>query len=392
MRLRHPADVRTMIWAFVLLPAVAVGQYAGPSLAAWLTPFSFYFAYCAGVIAHNHNHCPTFRGRAANAVMSAWLSFFYGYPTFAWIPTHNANHHRFVNRPGDATATWRVTPRNGAFAALTFFFVSAAAQRPLIARFLGEARRRRPRAFALYLAEYVVVFAGHAAVWSLAIAMHGVALGSRVYLAAIGAPALGALWGLMFTNYVQHVDCDPWSPYDHSRNFVSPWMNWLVFDNGFHTAHHRHPGLHWSRLRAAHARMAPLIDPRLVEGSIVGYCSKAYVLSRLLPRRAPSPPGAHRGAASPPGSIDAPPRQHPHASIAGAPGPFATVSPHAHAQPTMRAGLPATTACGGTSPTTTAPAPTIAERPTRTGATSTAPAPMLAPSSTNVRSHDGART
>ena len=37
----------------------------------------------------------------------------------------------------------------------------------------------------------------------------------------------------MFTNYVQHVDCDPSSRWRRSRDFVSSWMNFFVFDNGF---------------------------------------------------------------------------------------------------------------------------------------------------------------
>jgi fatty acid desaturase len=277
MRLRHRADVRTLIWAFVLMPGVAATQFAVPALVGWMTPVSLYLAYCAGVIAHNHNHCPTFVGRRANALLSAWVSFFYGYPTFAWIPTHNANHHKFVNRPGDATITWRGGRANGAGAALTFFFVSAAAQAPLIARFLLDARRRDRRGYVGYLTQYAVVGAGHLAACVVAVALHGLGRGVAVYASALGAPALGALWGLMFTNYVQHVDCDPWSEWNHSRNFVSPWMNYLVFDNGFHTIHHDRPGLHWSRLRAEHERIRARIDPRLEQGSIFGYCFDAYV-------------------------------------------------------------------------------------------------------------------
>ncbi len=58
-----------------------------------------YLAYCAGVIAHNHNHSPTFTRRRPNTVFSMWISLFYGHPVFAWIPTHNQNHHRFTESP-----------------------------------------------------------------------------------------------------------------------------------------------------------------------------------------------------------------------------------------------------------------------------------------------------
>jgi fatty acid desaturase len=297
MRLRNAADVRTLIWTFLLMPGVVVAQYTAPALAPWLTPLSFYLAYCAAVITHNHGHCPMFVARPANRLVSAWLSLFYGYPTFAWIPTHNRNHHRYVNRPGDATITWRNGRANSALAASTFFFVSSVAQRPLIAAFLRDARRRRPGAFAGYVAEYALVFGGHAAACAVAVARHGPRRGLFVYVAALGGPALAALWGVMFTNYVQHVDCDPWSRWNHSRNFVSGWMNALVFDNGFHTIHHERPGLHWSRLRAEHRKIAGLVDPRLNEGSIFGYCLKVYGLARLFRRFAPVPLGVY---ASPP--------------------------------------------------------------------------------------------
>jgi beta-carotene hydroxylase len=293
MRLRDRSDVRTMIWAFALMPGVTATQYLVPRAAGWLLPISMYIAYCAGVIAHNHNHCPTFVGRRANALFSMWISFFYGYPTFAWIPTHNENHHRFVNRPGDATITWRHSNENCALSALTFFFVSARAQAPLIARFRRRARRRNPRAYATFVAQYVVVFGGHTAACVVAVALHGAARGVAVYGSALGLPAFAALWGLMFTNYVQHVDCDPWSRWNHSRNFVSAWMNFLVFDNGFHTVHHERPGLHWSRLRAEHARIAHHVDPRLEEGSIFGYAWHKYALGRsssASPRSQSRPP------------------------------------------------------------------------------------------------------
>ncbi len=277
MRLRHRADVRTLVWAFVLMPAAAAAQYALPRLAGWLLPLSMYLAYSAGVIAHNHNHSPTFSGRRMNTLLSTWISFFYGYPVFAWIPTHNENHHKFVDGPGDATSTQRMSRDNDLVAALTFPLLSAVAQAPLVARFLARAKRRNPRAYATYAWQRLVVFVGHAAGLGLGVGLYGPLRGAFVYGSALGLPAAGALWGLMFTNYVQHVDCDPTSRWRRSRDFVSSWMNFFVFDNGFHTVHHERPGLHWSQTRRAHARIAHLLDPRLQESSIFGYALREYV-------------------------------------------------------------------------------------------------------------------
>jgi beta-carotene hydroxylase len=233
MRLRHRSDVRTLVWALALMPAAVAAQYANPRLAGWLLPVSMYLAYSAGVIAHNHNHSPTFTGRRANALFATWISLFYGYPVFAWIPTHNDNHHKFVNGPGDATTTLAMARKNTLASALTFPVISAAAQVPLIARFLARAKRNNPRAHAVYLAQHVVVFGGHAAACGVAMALHGGVRGAAVYLSALGVPAAAALWGLMFTNYVQHVDCDLASRWRRSRDFVSSWMNFFVSTTAF---------------------------------------------------------------------------------------------------------------------------------------------------------------
>jgi fatty acid desaturase len=280
MRLRISADWRAVLWVFGLMPAAALAQFLRPGLAGWMLPISMYLAYSAGVLAHNHNHLPVFVSRRANAIYSSVLSFFYGYPTFGWIPTHNENHHRYVNREGDVTATWRHTRRNTAWAAFTYFFRSAAWQAPLIAAYLRRVHKRSTKAWAWLLGQYVIVFGGHLVACAVAMRLHGVRTGALVYFSALGIPAFGALWGLMFTNYLQHIDCDPASKWNHSRNFDSRWMNFLVFDNGFHTVHHDRAVLHWSHARAAHEAIVDRIDPRLNESSIAGYCWKTYVLRR----------------------------------------------------------------------------------------------------------------
>jgi fatty acid desaturase len=92
-----------------------------------------------------------------------------------------------------------------------------------------------------------------------------------------------SLWTIHLFNYEQHVRTDPWSKHDHSRNFVSPVLNFLLFNNGYHTAHHENPGLHWSRLPDAHVKIADAIHPDLKQGSLWWYWLKQYVLSPFYP-------------------------------------------------------------------------------------------------------------
>jgi beta-carotene hydroxylase len=276
--LRFSADWRTLLWAFVLFPGVAAAHYLFPELHGWLVPLGLYTGFCAGVLAHNQNHCPTFVGRRANALYAIWLSIFYGYPIFAWIPTHNRNHHRLMNRPGDATITWRRSKRNTWLTASTYFFVSAYWQKGITDAFLRETREANPRLYRQIRVQVAAFVGAHTAFLALALGLHGLARGSLVYLCGFGVPMAMGLWGMIFINYIQHVHCDPWSKRNHSRNFTGPIGNFLVFNAGLHTAHHDHPGAHWSTLPALHAPIAAEIDPALCQRSILGFCVQSYLL------------------------------------------------------------------------------------------------------------------
>jgi len=153
MLLRYSADRRTMAWALAM-PLVALAPFAWPSLATWLWPLSCYLALSAGVIAHNHNHCQTFKSKRLNSIFGQWLSIFYGYPTFAWVPTHNLNHHKFVNRAGDATITWRYTNRHNFPMAFAFPFIAAVFQSTPTNEYIRKARATKPALYREIIRQY----------------------------------------------------------------------------------------------------------------------------------------------------------------------------------------------------------------------------------------------
>ncbi len=303
MRLRNRADRRTLLWV-VVGPAVVALQFARPEWIASLWWVSCYFALSFGVIAHNHNHCPTFTERWANDALGGWLSIFYGYPTFGWIPTHNLNHHRYVNTAGDATITWRFTNRHNLLVAATYFFVSAYYQAGPISAFISKARATNRPLFRRILLQYAVWIGGNAALWGLATLLHGPWLGLQVYAITVALPAFFALWTIMLFNYDQHVHTDPWSQ-NHSRSFEGRVLNFLLFNNGLHAAHHERPGAHWTELREIHERIAPRIHPCLKERSLWWYWLRQYFLApfapglgtrQLGPGPMNPPPGHRRGS------------------------------------------------------------------------------------------------
>jgi beta-carotene hydroxylase len=277
MKLRFAEDRRTLAWAFLLFPLSPVLVLLKPGLLPWLAPLLLYGSYLSGVLSHNHNHCPVFSSRRANLVYGAYLSIFYGFPSFAWVPTHNQNHHRYLNGEGDATRTSRHTEHDGLLAALTYPFASGRFQAPLVLAYAREAFRSHPTRRQRIVLETAVMLLGHAAALGLFVGLRGWTVGGLGYVFALGLPALLGTYWMMLTNYLQHVGCEPGSEHDHSRNFVSPFWNWFVFDNGLHTVHHEHPGMHWSRYRALHARANAQIAPALNHGSILGYAARTYL-------------------------------------------------------------------------------------------------------------------
>lgn len=283
MLIRNRADVRTLIWAFIFMPGVPLLQYFYPQLVGWMLPLGLYLGFSAGVLAHNQNHCPTFKTRRQNAFYSAWLSIFYGYPIFGWIPTHNLNHHKYVNRAGDASITWRVFKKNSLLSVLTYFFISNHYQGKSIVEYLKKAKAENPKLFGESIMQYVTAYGGHVLWLSLAVSLHGWRTGLFVYAIAVMVPTLFALWSMFFINYIQHVDCDAYSRYDHSRSFVSPLGNFFVFNAGYHLAHHELAGLHWSKLPALNAKLAPHVNPELQQHSIFWFCFKTFILGTIFP-------------------------------------------------------------------------------------------------------------
>jgi len=279
--LRNPADWRTLVWCLAM-PAVTLTMYGAPGLIPFLGPVACYLAMTAGLISHNHHHCPTFQKRWLNEVLSLWLSVFQGHPAFAWVPMHNLNHHRYENREGDVTITWRYSRRHTWWTASTALFTFKLGG-PTKA-YMHKARERHPARYRWILAQYGVWAAWLVGLLGGALAVHGLREGTKVWLLASALPTFFAQWSIATFSYIQHVHADPWSEYNHSRNFTGTLFNLLTFNAGYHTVHHARPGAHWSTLPEAHARIAHHVHPEFQPDNFLSWCLRSYVLS-LVSRR-----------------------------------------------------------------------------------------------------------
>ncbi len=267
----HDADRRCVavtICTLGLLLSICLLDLRYPLAILWI-PVLWYFTFANCVINHNHQHRRIFRSRALNKIFDLLLTLAKGHSATTVVVPHNANHHRFSGSPGDWIIVDLAGSGPGILRLLRYIWRAS----------LAMARQRRmpdaPRLSAvrgrqLRVERLVLILWVGCLLW----------LNPRVTTYSI-LPAWGlSMLSLVGVNLLQHDGCDPFSKYNHSRNFVSRVGNWLLFNNGYHSIHHTHPSMHWSLLREAHLReIAPRIDPSLIEGSVLNFLFTRYLFS-----------------------------------------------------------------------------------------------------------------
>lgn len=271
--LRYKADRRTLLYAAATTALLPI-QWLLPEVNVFLYAACLFFAVAVSVIAHNHNHLPIWRSRFMNILTDYWITVFYGFPAFAWIPTHNNNHHKFNNRMGDYTITYRYSEGNNFFTLVSYPSISGFFQQKPIRDYLGNLRKTNVPKFILAVSQYLLI----AVVYIVALLLDW-----QKALLFIIIPNQVSLFAVLIFNYVQHVHADEESRWNHSRNFTG-LLNTMLFNNGYHTIHHEHPGIHWSKTPNAQKEIAENIDPLLVERSFWWYIFRAYFLSPIVPR------------------------------------------------------------------------------------------------------------
>lgn len=266
--LRYNADIRT-IGYMIVTTALFFTQWTVIGFNPFVYFVYLFLSIAVTVIAHNHNHLPMWKNKTLNNLTDYWLTVFYGFPAFAWLPTHNMNHHSLNNREGDYTITYRLTEHNHLLMLLFYPTLSSYHQQKPIRDYLKKLRQGNKTKYWLAICQYVALV-----VWIGA----GLLIDWQKALLFIIIPQQIGLFSVLIFNYVQHVHADEESEWNHSRNFTG-FLNVLLFNNGYHTVHHDKAGTHWSLTPEVHKKVEHNIDPALLERSFWWYIFRAYFLS-----------------------------------------------------------------------------------------------------------------
>lgn len=244
--LRERADLRSLAFvaaAVLLLLVPHLWRPQGLAAFAWVA-VSAWACFIASIVGHNHLHCAVFGRPAANIAFNVALSLARGHTASGIVVPHNFNHHPLALRDDDwirpALAGhglgWVRLARYVLRASVNMLVQRLGAGAPA----LPASQRRSLVIEKLALAAWIAGLLGSD--W-------------RVFALFDLVPWGIGLALLVGVNLLQHDRCDPDRPCGESRNFTGAFGNWLFFNNGFHTAHHLEPGLHWSRLPQRHAAL-----------------------------------------------------------------------------------------------------------------------------------------
>ncbi len=271
--LKFKADIKTLLFLCTTTALFFVQWHFG--FHWWLYIAYLYFSVTITVIAHNHNHVPMWKNDFLNHVSDYWITLLYGFPAFVWTPTHNKNHHKFINKEGDYTITYRVTEKNNWLSLLSYPSISSYYQQSSVRNHLKLLWANDRTNFFIAIFQYVALAA------FIGITMY---LNWRKSLLFVVLPQQFAVFTVLIFNYIQHVYTDEESDFNHSRNFISPLTSAMLFNNGYHTAHHYRASVHWSLLPETHEKIAAQIDPSLIEKGFWNYMIKTYFVAPFVPK------------------------------------------------------------------------------------------------------------
>lgn len=203
-----------------------------------------------GAICHNHHHVNVFRGRWLNRLFECVLYLQTGTSPLSWTIHHNIGHHHdYLDQERDPAA-WR-EPDGSMMNRIKFDLKNAFLIYPQI----WQIGQRHPLLFRRFKRLLLIA--------NLPLLAFLLIDPLRTLIVFI-VPMVLLLIILLDNTYGQHAGTATDNHYVASRNVEMKLYNLTSWNLGYHTAHHMHPGIHWTQLPALHAKIRDRIPSELI--------------------------------------------------------------------------------------------------------------------------------
>ena len=254
--LRYKVDRRAVAYVHAMLGLHVAVFFLAPTWLAvvCVAPLAIGSMFVAA-INHHHQHFNTFHSAWMNRVFDIALSLQTGIAPYAWVLHHNLGHHvnYLKQRPHEHPDESRWTRRDGSQMGRIEYTIDLLLHHQIDIIRVG---RRYPK----YLRAFLLM---KLPLWSI--------LGLALYTNPVNAflafllPGFITLVHTSWVTYGHHAGHYPTNHYDASVSNTNPLFNYLTCNLGYHTAHHKRPGVHWSQLPKIHEEIKDRIPPHLIE-------------------------------------------------------------------------------------------------------------------------------
>jgi beta-carotene hydroxylase len=225
---------------------------------------NFLMIVFATLINHNHQHLPMFYNKKLNKITNVFISLIILAPASRLHSVHMYNHHSNFRTDSD-WGSYKIVPDEMKGIMRPLYYLWKATETVMKNRALLKIPAQlkkdisRERAWVFAYSAFLMLYS-----W-------------KMFFFFVFLSSTAGILFLLFLNFENHEHCDLSSEYAHSINFLSPWENWLSFNNGYHAAHHMKPSLHWSKYPGFHQdKLAPYTATTSTYDSIVTYVNKKY--------------------------------------------------------------------------------------------------------------------
>jgi beta-carotene hydroxylase len=208
---------------------------------------------------HNHAHLKVFRSGGLNFFYDTLLTQLTGYTTPEWELQHARGHHqRYLTPREDLT-----TPLTSAGEVMNIWAYAWRGTRlgfqeglSIALQDAQKGKRQSLKRLSLHCGLQLLITLA-LCYWDLPMAL----------LFFVGSNLVNR-YGLWWGTYWQHVKAPGQSVYEASNTTTHRGLNTLIFNNGYHTAHHEKPGLHWSLLPDRTREIQHLIPARCLRDDV----------------------------------------------------------------------------------------------------------------------------
>jgi len=261
--LRRQQDIRTIL---ILLWSTIFISYLFYKISGNINLFELFFlfiictfnTFIVALINHNHRHHPIFKKEYLNRFTNIWISILIGAPSTRLHLVHHFNHHRYYPDHQD-WSHFAVCAKGQGLKRLFSYLKNAIHKMNSNRNLLVDTKLKkimiREERIAIYLSALILLI-----------------LNFPIFLLIILPGWICGQLLLLTSNLLNHDYCEENQTVNNSRDFISPFENWIFCNNGYHTAHHLNPSLHWSELPDLHRNQVILIKKkRFIENSFFSF-------------------------------------------------------------------------------------------------------------------------